>query len=57
VQHYAAPGDATFAGSRGHGKVPAAAGAGAFERYDDATNESLARQSTFEWPHAFARLQ
>ena len=30
---------------------------GEFESYDDATNEELARQSTFEWPHAFARLE
>ncbi|MGH4019536.1 MAG: fucose isomerase, partial [Pseudonocardiaceae bacterium] len=30
--------------------------AGEFETYDDETNEALMRQSTFEWPHAFARL-
>ena len=30
---------------------------GEFERYDDATNEAMMRQSTYEWPHAFARLQ
>ncbi|WP_425568291.1 hypothetical protein, partial [Nonomuraea rubra] len=29
---------------------------GDFELYDDATNEAMARQSTFEWPHAFTRL-
>jgi L-fucose isomerase len=29
---------------------------GEFESYDDATNDALVRQSTPEWPHAFARL-
>ncbi|GAA2971517.1 hypothetical protein GCM10010446_65300 [Streptomyces enissocaesilis] len=29
---------------------------GAFETYDDATNERLMRASTYEWPHAFTRL-
>ena len=58
VQHYAAPGEATFARlTRDTGKYRMQVVRGAFERYDDATNESLARQSTFEWPHAFTRLQ
>ncbi|GAA3578443.1 hypothetical protein GCM10022419_069880 [Nonomuraea rosea] len=26
------------------------------DHMDGATNESMARQSTFEWPHAFTRL-
>jgi L-fucose/D-arabinose isomerase len=30
---------------------------GAFERYDDETNEDLMNQSTYEWPHAFARME
>ena len=30
--------------------------AGEFETYDDETNEAMMRQSTYEWPHAFARL-
>jgi L-fucose isomerase len=31
--------------------------AGEFESYDDATNEALMRQSTYVWPHAFARFK
>jgi L-fucose isomerase len=58
VQHYAAPGEATFARlTRESGTYRMQVARGAFERYDDATNEALGRQSTFEWPHAFARLQ
>jgi len=26
-------------------------------QFDDEVNQALMRQSTFEWPHAFARLQ
>ena len=29
---------------------------GSFERYDEKTNEELMRQSTYVWPHAFARM-
>ena len=29
---------------------------GSFERYDKETNEDLMQQSTYEWPHAFARI-
>ena len=29
---------------------------GSFVRYDDETNEQLMRQSTYEWPHAFAKM-
>jgi L-fucose isomerase len=58
VHHIAAPGDMTFARlSRLDGSYRLQVTGGAFERYDDETNESLARQSTFEWPHAFARLE
>lgn len=57
VQHIAAPGAMTFARlSRLDGQYRLQLTRGQFERYDDATNEALARQSTFEWPHAFARL-
>ena len=30
---------------------------GALESYDAGTNEALMRQSTYHWPHAFARLE
>ncbi len=30
---------------------------GALERYDEETNEELMNQSTYEWPHAFARME
>jgi L-fucose isomerase len=57
VHHIAAPGDMTFARfSRLDGEYRLQITGGAFERYDNATNEMLARQSTYEWPHAFARL-
>jgi L-fucose/D-arabinose isomerase len=29
---------------------------GSFEEFDEETTGRLARQSTFEWPHAFARF-
>ena len=29
---------------------------GSFVSFDDEVNQALMRQSTFEWPHAFARL-
>ncbi|OEU86739.1 hypothetical protein DB35_24125 [Streptomyces abyssalis] len=29
---------------------------GAFDHYDDETNERMMRASTWEWPHAFASL-
>jgi L-fucose isomerase len=58
VHHIAAPGDMTFARlSRQNGSYRVQVTRGAFERYDDATNEMLARQSTYEWPHAFARFE
>jgi L-fucose/D-arabinose isomerase len=58
VQHLAAPGEATFARlTRREGRYRMHVIRGAFERYDDETNEAMMRQSTFEWPHAFARLR
>ncbi|MFB9833116.1 L-fucose/L-arabinose isomerase family protein [Actinoallomurus acaciae] len=58
VQHLAAPGEMTFARlTRYDGRYRMHVMRGAFERYDDATNEAMMRQSTYEWPHAFARLR
>jgi L-fucose isomerase len=58
VSFFAAPGRATFARlTRIGGRYRMHVARGEFESYDDATNEALARQSTFEWPHAFARLE
>ncbi|WP_084959242.1 L-fucose/L-arabinose isomerase family protein [Thermoactinospora rubra] len=57
VHHLAAPGSATFARlTRRDGRYRMHVMRGDFELYDDATNEAMARQSTFEWPHAFTRL-
>lgn len=57
VQHLAAPGDLTFARLTRHAhRYRMQVVRGSFETYDDATNEAMMRQSTFEWPHAFARL-
>jgi len=57
VHHLAAPGDMTFARlSRLDGSYRMQISRGAFETYDDETNERLMRASTYEWPHAFARL-
>ncbi|GAA2854754.1 L-fucose/L-arabinose isomerase family protein [Nonomuraea rubra] len=57
VHHLAAPGAATFARlTRRDGTYRMHVMRGDFELYDDATNEAMARQSTFEWPHAFTRL-
>ncbi|HEX2298370.1 MAG TPA: L-fucose/L-arabinose isomerase family protein [Pseudonocardiaceae bacterium] len=57
VHHLAAPGEMTLARlTRNDGAYRMQLMAGEFETYDDETNESLMRQSTFEWPHAFARL-
>lgn len=58
VHHLAAPGEFTFARlTRLNHRYRMHVVRGAFENYDDATNEAMMRQSTFEWPHAFARLQ
>jgi len=57
VHHLAAPGDMTFARlSRLDGSYRMQISRGAFETYDEETNERLMRASTYEWPHAFARL-
>jgi L-fucose isomerase len=58
VQHLAAPGEMTFARlTRLDGRYRMHVMRGAFETYDDATNEAMMHQSTYEWPHAFARLR
>jgi L-fucose isomerase len=58
VHHLAAPGQMTFARlSRLAGRYRMQMTAGEFESYDDATNEALMRQSTYVWPHAFARFR
>ena len=58
VHHLAAEGDFTFARlTRRSGRYRMHVMRGAFERYDDETNENLMSQSTYEWPHAFARMQ
>ncbi|MBS2549946.1 L-fucose/L-arabinose isomerase family protein [Catenulispora sp. NL8] len=57
VQHLAAPGEFTLARlTRRDGRYRLHAVRAEFEQYDDATNEAMMRQSTYEWPHAFARL-
>ncbi|MBV9450388.1 MAG: L-fucose/L-arabinose isomerase family protein [Streptosporangiaceae bacterium] len=58
VHHLAAPGEATFARLTRHDyRYRMHVVRGEFLTYDDEVNESLMRQSTFEWPHAFARLE
>jgi L-fucose/D-arabinose isomerase len=57
VQHLAAPGEMTLARlTRQDGRYRMHVMRGEFVTYDDATNEAMMRQSTFEWPHAFASL-
>ncbi|WP_027945009.1 L-fucose/L-arabinose isomerase family protein [Amycolatopsis taiwanensis] len=57
VQHIAAPGRMTLGRlTREAGEYRLQLMLGDFESYDEATNEELIRQSTPEWPHAFARL-
>ncbi|WP_433621587.1 L-fucose/L-arabinose isomerase family protein [Nocardia sp. CA-120079] len=57
VHHLAAPGQMTLARlTRKDGDYRMQLMLGDFETYDQATNESLMKQSTWEWPHAFARL-
>ena len=57
VHHIAAPGEMTFARlTRASGRYRMHILRGAFEEFDADTTERLARQSTFEWPHAFARF-
>jgi L-fucose/D-arabinose isomerase len=57
VQHIAAPGEMTFARlTRKSGRYRMHLLRGEFREFDAATADRLARQSTFEWPHAFARF-
>jgi L-fucose/D-arabinose isomerase len=57
VHHLAAPGDFTFARlTRLAGRYRMQVLRGAFERYDDKTNQAMMRQTTYHWPHAFARF-
>jgi L-fucose/D-arabinose isomerase len=57
IHHLAAEGDVTFARlTRKGGRYRMHVLRGSFERYDDETNEELMRQSDYEWPHAFARM-
>ncbi|WP_419995977.1 L-fucose/L-arabinose isomerase family protein [Streptomyces boninensis] len=57
VQHLAAPGDLTFARlTRESGEYRMHVMRGSLETYDSETNERMMRASTWEWPHAFARL-
>ena len=57
IHHLAAPGAITLARlSRSDGVYRMQVTKGAFEVYDDETNEQLMRQSTYVWPHAFTRF-
>ena len=58
VQHLAAPGAATFARlTRKDGTYWMAILRGELVRFDEATNERHMRETTWEWPHAFARFE
>jgi L-fucose isomerase len=58
VQHIAAPGEMTFARlTRASGKYRMHVLRGEFREFDAPTTDRLARQSTFEWPHAFAHFE
>ena len=57
VNHIAAPGEMTFARlTRKSGRYRMHLLRGEFREFDGATADRLARQSTFEWPHAFAQF-
>jgi L-fucose isomerase len=57
VHHLAAEGDFTFARlTRLNGRYRMHVLRGSIERYDEETNEELMRQSTYAWPHVFARM-
>ena len=57
IHHLAAQGELTFARlTRLGGRYRMQVLRGAFERYEEEENERLMRASTYEWPHAFARL-
>jgi L-fucose isomerase len=58
IRHIAAPGEFTFARlSRLDGEYRMQVLGGIVERFDHETNERLARASSYEWPHAFTRLE
>lgn len=58
VHHLAAPGAVTLARlSRRDGTYRMQVTRGSFEQYDEDTNESLMRASTYHWPHAFTRME
>ncbi|QBD78871.1 fucose isomerase [Ktedonosporobacter rubrisoli] len=58
VHHVAAPGDFTFARlTRLKGRYRMHVMLGSLERYDQATNDFLMKQSDYNWPHAFARME
>ena len=57
MNHIAAPGEMTFARlTRKSGRYRMHLLRGEFREFDPPTTDRLARQSTFEWPHAFARF-
>ena len=57
MHHLAAPGSFTLARlTRRDGRYRMHVVRGEFEQYDDTINDTMMRQSTYEWPHAFARL-
>jgi L-fucose/D-arabinose isomerase len=57
VQHLAAPGRATFARlTRKDGRYWMAILPGEMVRFDEEANERYMRETTWEWPHAFARF-
>jgi L-fucose/D-arabinose isomerase len=57
VQHLAAPGRATFARlTRKDGRYWMAILPGELIQFDAETNERYMRETTWEWPHAFARF-
>ena len=58
VHHLAAPGPVTLARlARREGRYWMAIVRGEFVRFSPEENEALMRLTTYEWPHAFARLQ
>lgn len=57
VHHLAAEGQATFARlARNNGQYWMAIITGQFVRFSPEENEALMRQTTYHWPHAFARF-
>ena len=57
VHHLAAPGRATFARlTRTDGRYRMSVIGGEFVQFDEADNERLMHETTYEWPHAFVRF-